>query len=119
MTHSEQIFQHLKHILIEYSGEMVVAVDESDNFYLNTHHVMKNKQPMYFGSAKINKSYVSYHLMPVYVFPELLNDISAELKQRMQGKSCFNFKQVNESLFSELSELTRAGYEKYKSAQYL
>ncbi len=74
---------------------------------------------MYFGSTKIKKNYVSYHLMPVYVFPELLEGTSAELKKRMQGKSCFNFKVANRQLFEELRELTNAGYEKYKKAGYL
>jgi hypothetical protein len=31
---------------------------------------------------------------------------SKELKSRMQGKSCFNFKSIDEELFSELDRLT-------------
>jgi len=119
MDDSEDIFQHLKGILLPYSSGMVVVTDKPDNFYLNSHHVMKNKKPMYFGSVKINKSYVSFHLMPVYVFPELLEDISPELQKRMQGKSCFNFKETDAKLFQELKELTHAGYGKYQKADYL
>ena len=47
--------------------------------------------------------------MPVYVNPKLLNNISPELKRRMQGKSCFNFKKIDESLFEELAVLTKRG----------
>lgn len=119
MDNPEAIFHGLKEILVPYSSGMVVVTDKPDNFYLNTHHVMKNKKPMYFGSVKINKSYVSFHLMPVYVFPELLENISPELKKRMQGKSCFNFKSTNAKLFQELKELTQAGYGKYQKAEYL
>ena len=57
--------------------------------------------------------------MPVYVFPELLETISPELKKRMQGKSCFNFKVVDETLLSELRELTKAGYTQYANNGYL
>lgn len=32
----------------------------------------------------------------------------------MQGKSCFNFTQIDEELFSELARLTRQGFEKLK-----
>ena len=53
--------------------------------------------------------------MPVYMFPELLKDISPELKKHMQGKSCFNFKKVEPDLFKELSDLTRKGVEKFRS----
>jgi len=49
------------------------------------------------------------------MYPELLQDISPELKKRMQGKSCFNFKKVEPNLFAELSTLTRKGAEKFKT----
>ena len=119
MDNSEEIFHHLKDILLPYASGMVVVTDKADNFYLNTLYVMKNKKPMYFGSVKINKSYVSFHLMPVYVFPELLEGISPELQKRMQGKSCFNFKATDAKLFQELKELTQAGYGKYQKEDYL
>jgi hypothetical protein len=48
------------------------------------------------------------------MYPELLKDISPELKKHMQGKSCFNFKKVDTALFEELAALTREGAEKFK-----
>jgi len=115
----QHTFNRLKQILTPYSSELVVELDVADNYYLNTHFVMKNKKPMYFGSVKINKNYVSYHLMPVYVFPELLKMISPTLKRRMQGKSCFNFTTIDNSLAGELEKLTQAGYQEYNKAGYL
>ena len=53
--------------------------------------------------------------MPIYMFPELLKDISPALKKHMQGKSCFNFKTVEPDLFKELQDLMRKGVEKFKS----
>ena len=55
--------------------------------------------------------------MPVYVFPDLLKDISPELRKHMQGKSCFNFKKVEPDLFEELSELTRKGIERFRTSK--
>ncbi len=52
--------------------------------------------------------------MPVYVNPKLLNDISPELKKRMQGKSCFNFNTIERDLLKELTALTNKGFEYYK-----
>ncbi len=80
---------------------------------------MKNKQPLYFGGIQINKRYVSYHLMPVYVNPALLNDISDGLRKRMQGKSCLNFVSIEPDLFDELRELTQAGYDFYEHEGYV
>ena len=53
--------------------------------------------------------------MPVYCEPKLLKDISLELKKRMQGKSCFNFKTIDKELLKELTELTKKSFEYYKS----
>ena len=69
---------------------------------------------VWFGGVQIKKNYVSYHLMAVYACPDLLDGLSPELKRRMQGKSCFNFKTVDKALFKELGTLTRKGYQRFK-----
>ena len=55
----------------------------------------------------------------VYACPELLQTISPGLKKRMQGKACFNFRAPDVALFAELSELTKAGLEKYRVKNWL
>lgn len=57
--------------------------------------------------------------MPVYVFPDLLETISPELKEHMQGKSCFNFKTLDSDLFEELKQLTNEGYNQCQIAGYV
>jgi hypothetical protein len=71
----------------------------------------------YVAGIRVGKSYVSYYLMPVYALPELLADISPDLRRRMQGKACFNFTRIDESLFSELATLTATGIERYRHFQ--
>ncbi len=112
-------FDQLRRILECYASRLSCEKDESGDYYLNTKHIMKNKKRLFFGAVQIKKNYVSYHLMPVYVYPELLESISPELTRRMQGKSCFNFKSVDSELFEELAALTKAGYEKFRSAGYV
>ena len=80
---------------------------------------MKNGQPLYFGGIKINKSFVSYYLMPIYVNPELLKDIDAKLKKHLKGKSCFNFKQLDDDVLTQLQELTDKGLQDYHRQGYL
>jgi len=116
---SQVIFNQLKNAMDKASGDLTCDQIKPDQFHLNTKHLMKNKKPLYFGGVVINKNYVSYHLMPVYVFPDLLNDISSELSRRMQGKSCFNFKSIDHELFKELAVLTETGYKKYQEAGYV
>jgi hypothetical protein len=74
---------------------------------------------LFFAGFHPRKGYVSYYLMPVYVFPDLLDNISDDLRKRMQGKSCFNFKVVDKTLFKELADLTKAGYERYEKEKLL
>ena len=57
--------------------------------------------------------------MGIYGNPKLLDRYSKELKARMQGKSCFNFKTVNESLFEELERLTTKSITGMKKAGYI
>ena len=54
--------------------------------------------------------------MPVYAWPDLLDGAPPELRRRMQGKSCFNFTGVDESLLAELRTLTERGFERYRAA---
>jgi hypothetical protein len=108
------VFDRLKAVMVPYADRLVVVTDEPDHFYLNTSHVMKNKQPLFFGAVQIKKRYVSYHLMPVYSFPDLLTDIDDAMKKRMQGKSCFNFTSVDDATVAAIADLTARGFNRYE-----
>jgi len=111
---NSKTFDKLKSILSQYELQLSILHDKADNYYLNTPTTDSNKKADFFGAVQIKKSYVAFHLMPIYYYPELLDSISQELKNRMQGKSCFNFKFIEDNLFTELSSLTKIAFEKYK-----
>ncbi|MDX2220650.1 MAG: hypothetical protein SF172_16650 [Burkholderiales bacterium] len=108
------VFDELRAILKPLAKGLVVVHDTDDNFYLDTAKPGPNGKPMFFGSARIMKGKVSFHLMPVYTAPALLKDLSPELKKRMQGKSCFNFSTVDKALFKELGTLAKSGLAQFK-----
>ena len=110
----QQVFERLRAILKPYEHQLVLVDDLPERYYLNGHYSQKFKKDLFFGSTIIQKNYVSFYLMPVYMYPEMLETISPDLKKRMQGKSCFNFKTVDEALFDELTALTKRGYERFK-----
>src|SRR5258706_15544239 len=118
-TGFNQVFARLKSILQPYVKKMDVAHNSETYYLLNTRYIMKNKQPLCFGGVRLGKSYVSFYLMSVYASPDLLKSISPELKKRMQGKSCFNFKEVDEPLFKELARLTKAGASKFSDEKFI
>src|SRR6266566_9996911 len=114
-----EVFARLKSIIQPYANKMDAAYDTETYYLLNTHYIMKNKQPLCFGGVRRGRNYVSFYLMSVYASPDLLKGMSPELKKRMQGKSCFNFKEIDKKLFGELAKLTKAGAAKFSDGRFI
>lgn len=119
MTDFAHVFEELRGIMLPYARKLDCKVDRDDELHVDTKHIMKNKKPLGFGGVEIKKRYVAYHLMPVYVNPELLESISPGLRKRMHGKSCFNFTATDASLLEELAELTETGFMDYRKRGYV
>ncbi len=113
------VFSELRKLMIPYAAKLVATRDDAQELYVNTRHIQKNKKPLFFGAVQIKKTYVSFHLMPIYLSPELLASASPELKARMQGKSCFNFSAVEPGLLAELGTLTKACFASYKEQGFV
>ncbi|XYH99911.1 hypothetical protein ACMHYB_09185 [Sorangium sp. So ce1128] len=112
---STSAFEALRSILQRHARDLVVVHDTPDNYYLDTRTKGPNGKPLFFGAARAGRAYTSFYLMPVYTDPELLGGMSPELKKRMQGKSCFNFKTNEPALFAELAALTGRCFERWKA----
>ena len=115
----QAVFESLREILKKYEPRLVVLHDKPGNYYVNMPYCEKFKKEVCFGAVGIKKNYVSYYFMPIYGCPEMVGDLSPELKARMQGKACFNFKEVDRDLFKELAQLTKAGFERFKKAGFI
>ena len=105
----EVIFARLRNILEPYAGRLEVAADKPEHYGLAVAFSPKLKKGFPVAWVKVGKAYVSYHFMPVYMFAKLRESMSPLLKARMQGKSCFNFKVLDEEVFKELENLTAEG----------
>lgn len=102
------IYDALRAIMLEAAGDLSIARDAPGDLEVRTRGVdPKTKQPGWFGTVTIKKSYIAYHLMPLYEAPALADGLSDALGRRRQGKTCFNFKSVDPALFAELAALTR------------
>ena len=114
----DAIFQRLRAILEKHAGKLRVAADEPGHYCLEVVDSPKFKKSFPAAWVKTVKSYVGYHFMPVYMFPQLRDGLSKQLKARMQGKSCFNFNVVDEELFRELEKLTERGFAMARKAGF-
>jgi hypothetical protein len=109
------VFKRLRAILEQHAASFAVGHDTPEHYGLEapvgpaTIRAWRGKlrsPTIPVAWVQIGKAYVSYHLMGVYGQPKLLEGYSDQLQARMQGKSCFNFKESNETLFQELERLT-------------
>jgi len=102
----------LREVLEPYRGRLVATKDGPDGLTLEIPG-LEGKPWGYVAGTRLGKRYVSLYLMPVYAFPDLDEALSPDLRRRKQGKSCFNFTTVDESLFAELAGVMAAGFERY------
>lgn len=114
----EAIFVRLREILEPHSVRLKVTADAPDHYCLELAFSPKLKKALPAAWVKIGKAYVSYHFMPVYMFPKLRERMSDALRARMQGKSCFNFKVQEEPLFKELEDITTEGFAMCRKAGF-
>ena len=103
----QNIFAELRAIMLEAAPGMTVAEDSPSNLTLKTHWIeARAGQPAWFGWIAIKKSYVAYHIMPLYTLPALEAAVPEGLATRRQGKTCFNVKKTDDAVFAQLRELT-------------
>ena len=113
------VFAQLRTVLAKHAGALTVKTDTASCYCLEGGLHPKHQTPMPIAWVQLGKAYVSYHLMPIYGCPELLDRFSPDLRAHMQGKSCFNFRSVDPALFAELDQLTAQGLKVFKKAGYL
>lgn len=118
------VFAVLKPVLAKYANRLAVKADTSTEYTLVTKSAspfpQHKGQPLHFGSVRLGKAYVTFHLMPVYMCPGVIKSVSPALKKRMQGKTCFNFKAEPEpELIADLTRLTEAGFQQWSKNKWL
>ena len=124
MTAFASVFAALRPVLAGYANRLAVKADTPVEYTLVTKSAspfpQHKGQPMFFGSVRLGKAYVSFHLVPIYMCPALAKNISPALKNRMQGKACFNFKTGPEpELIAALTLLTEAALKQWSEKKWV
>ena len=71
------------------------------------------RQHDFFAGVRVAPRHVSFHLMPVYTYPTLLDGVSAGLRKHLKGKTTFNFTTIDEHALAELETLTARCFDAY------
>ena len=114
----EVVFAALKGLMERHAGALTVQEDTPGRYMLGAGYSEKRKRTICAGGVEIRKHYVTYHLMAVYAFPDLLRGMAPALRKRMQGKACFNFTAVDPALMKELGRLTKLGFERFAKLRF-
>ena len=72
----------LSAILRRHAKAMSIRTDDPGHLYVELAPAEPKAKPSFFGAVQAKKSYVSYHLMPVYEDPGLLDGISPGLRKQ-------------------------------------
>lgn len=114
----KETFETLRDMLQRHGRGLKSTVDTPSEFVLaSADKVDRSGRPLFVAGVQIKKNYVSYHLMPIYADPKLLTTVSPDLRKRMQGKGCFNFRSIEPPIAKELSGLTKEGIKRFASIE--
>jgi hypothetical protein len=127
-TTLQTVFARLRDVLVVHASEFSVAHDSAQRYGLDAPigpATVKawggriRTQTIPIAWIEVRKAYVSYHLMGIAGNSKLTDSLSAALRGHMQGKSCFNFKAVDDALMSELARVTKESLVGMKKAGYV
>jgi hypothetical protein len=113
----EEVFALLKTMMKKHERTLKVLTDEPQEYTLATKSHSNRGQPMWFGSVRAGRAYVSYHRMALYFNPAMKALVAPALTKRMQGKTWFNFKSVDKELFGEWKKLTPEGADSCRTGE--
>lgn len=102
------VYSRLREIMLSVVDEHLdVTRDKTGDLVVRTHTLDARGQQGWFGTVNIKKSYVAFHLMPLYERQGLLDELEEPLAGRRHGKTCFNFKSSDEPTYAQLQGLVR------------
>ncbi len=119
------VFNIIKEGLSKYSPPMLISKDKEGVFEL-----MGNKPVpygskkimvpgMYFSSVVARKDMISFYFFPIYYHASDFIDLIPTMKKHLKGKTCFNFKKLEQVNEKELINLLKRGVKAWKTLGYL
>jgi len=111
-----ETYEALAQILVPYARMFQSEMHPRMGYCLRAKTTERPPKELYFGGVQIHQEHVSFHLFPLYSFPDLEAKLSPELRQRQEGKTSFHIERgADPALLRELDSLTRACFERLRS----
>lgn len=118
MLDKNEVFARLKGMIAAYTPPLVARQDTERAYDLWSVKELviegRKRKEVFFASAIIQKSYVGFYFMPVYVDEELAEVFSPELLRLKKGLSCFHIKDLTSELEVQIADALRVGFKLYE-----
>ena len=79
----------------------------------------RKMKEVFFAGAAIQKSYVSFHYMPIYLVSGIANSIDPSLMKKLKTKSCFHISTLTPELETAIREALELGCALYKDQGWI
>jgi len=73
----------------------------------------RKREEIWFASALVQKGYVGFYYMPVYMNPAVKKLVKPELLKCLKGKACFYIRKFDKKIFSQIKEALAIGYNEW------
>ncbi len=118
------IFETLKKLLLPYvKGPIKLRGGDGGQMTLVSEKEIevagRKRKELWFAAILIQKGYVGFYYMPVYVESEIKKIFEPELLKLLKGKSCFHIKKLHTQIISQIKSALKLGYDMYKKVGWV
>jgi hypothetical protein len=79
----------------------------------------RKQSELWFASLLIQKGYVGFYFLPVYVRPGFKDLVGKELLKTLKGKSCFHIKSADPVVYQQIEQALALAYEEWEKAGWV
>lgn len=115
------IFDKVKNILQKFTPPMAVSKNKESSVFELIGNIAvpygskKVMVPgMYFSSVVARKDMISYYFFPMYMREGDYDSLLVNSKKYLKGKTCFNYKKVEQVDEKELTAVLKKGIQQFK-----
>jgi hypothetical protein len=114
-----EIFDSIKAIMKPYEKGTLKAFGEKNGMYnlVSFKPVEiegRKRSELYFVSIMVQKGYVGFHYLPVYMNPHPEKLVQPELLKCLKGKACFHIRKNDDVIMKQIEQALETGYNFYK-----
>jgi hypothetical protein len=113
-----EIFEAIKALMKPYEKGTLKAFGEKNGMY----HLVsfkpveiagRKRKEIYFVSIMVQKGFVGFYYMPVYMNPHPEKLVQPELLKCLKGKACFHIKKNDPVIIKQIEQALETGYKFY------